>query len=250
MNEDASKLTASSSDIWYRLLFKVKIYEASGEQFQKLVSQLYEWAEPDFQSIAPWGNWGDGGNDGWIPSTGHYLQVYGPKPTTQWQPVDAVNKAIGDFKKLPEKWDDIRKYSFVVNDRYCGIPAPVASSLQQLKKEQSLEDAYAIGTGKLEGLFMALTEDQRQSILCGGVPVDLPDFIDPRSVGELLSHLADKPSRYSGFLDELPPDFEKKIAINGLSGQISHFLRAYSYQTATVQDFLNCRDSGLQQAIA
>lgn len=242
-------MTASSSNIWYRLLFKVKVYEASGDSFQKLVSQLYEWNDPDFQSIAPWGNWGDGGNDGWIASAGHYFQVYGPKPTTQWQPIDAVNKAIEDFKKLPAKWKDVRKYSFVLNDRYCGVPAPIASALQQLKAGYGLEDANVISTARLESLFMALAEDQRQIIVCGGVPVDFPDFVDPRAVGELLSHLADRPSFHSAFLNELPPDFEKKITLNGLSGHISQSLRAYSYQTTTVQEFLSCRDPGLQQSI-
>lgn len=243
-------MTASPSNIWYRLLFKVKIYEASGDSFQRLVSQIYEGSEADFQSIAPWGNWGDGGNDGWVPSAGQYFQVYGPKPTTQWQPNDAVNKAIDDFKKLPVKWKDIRKYSFVLNDRYCGIPAPVASALQQLKIDYNLENASAVNTAKLESLFMALEEDQRQAIICGGVPVGIPEFVDSRHIGELLSHLADKPSIQSGFLSELPPDFEQKITFNGLTEPIPAFLRAYSYQTTTVEDFLGPRDPGLQQAIA
>jgi hypothetical protein len=243
-------MKASPSNIWYRLLFRVKIYEASGDYFQKLVNQLYEWSNPDFQSITPWGNWGDGGNDGWVPAAGQYFQVYGPKPTTQWQPVDAVKKAVEDFNKLPEKWKDVRKYSFVLNDRYCGIPAPVASVLQQLKIDHNLEDAGAICTTKLENLFMDLEEDQRQVIVCGGVPIDLPDFIDPRSVGELLSHLADKPSFHSKFLNESPPDFEKKIIFNRLTGQIAEFLRVNSYYTANVEEFLSRRESGLQQAIA
>lgn len=243
-------MTSSSSNIWYRLLFRVKIHEASGDCFQKLVSQLYEGNMPGFQAIAPWGNWGDGGNDGWIPSLGQYFQIYGPKPTTQWQPLDAVNKAIADFKKLPEKWKNVRKYSFVLNDRYCGIPGPIASALQKLGFDHNLDDASAVGTANLERLFMALEEDQRQVIVCGGVPVDLPEFIDPRSVGELLAHLADKQLPHSKFLSDLPPDFETKITFNGLAGQIAQFLRTYSYQTEIVQEFLGRRDPGLQQAIA
>lgn len=243
-------MNVSSINFWYRLLFKVKIYEASGDSFQRLVSQIFEWSHPNFQSISPWGNWGDGGNDGWIPSSGQYFQVYGPKPTTQWKPVDVVHKAVEDFKKLPEKWRDIRKYSFVLNDRFSGIPSELASALQKLKLDHNLEDAGAIGSAELESLFMALEEDQRQVIVCGGVPYDIPDFIDSRAVGELLSHLADNSSFQSGFLDEPPPDFEIKMAFNGLSGQIVHLLRACSYQIITVEEFLRCRDAGLQQAIS
>lgn len=47
--------------------------------FQNLINSVFQGGPEEFQAIAPWGNKGDGGNDGYIQSTGHYLQVYGPK---------------------------------------------------------------------------------------------------------------------------------------------------------------------------
>jgi hypothetical protein len=72
---------ANGDKFWYRTLFRVKIYEASGDSFQRLVNELCQHSISGFQAISPWGNWGDGGNDGWVQEEQHYLQVYGPKPT-------------------------------------------------------------------------------------------------------------------------------------------------------------------------
>ena len=96
----------ATEDFVCRYFFRVKVHEASGDSFQRLFSHVMGYSDPRFQSITPWGNWGDGGNDGWIPEEGHYFQVYGPKPTTSNADAEttALKKAIDDFDKLPEKW--------------------------------------------------------------------------------------------------------------------------------------------------
>lgn len=239
-----------SNDYWYRLLFKVKLYEASGYAFQGLVEHLYQYGVTGFQSIAPWGNWGDGGNDGWIPETGHYLQIYGPKATTAWQPTDAVKKATTDFAKLPKKWSDVERYSFVLNDRFTGTPAPVARSLQELQNKHRLLSARSVDCAALESLFMSLAEDQRQ-VIVGGLPATTPGFVDSRAVGELLSGLADRIAPMAFLMSKNDaPDFDEKIIFNGLTEPVASYLRLYSYQTSTLDDFLGKRDIGLGQAIA
>ena len=124
----------SNDDYWYRTLFKIKLYEASGTSFQKLTNQLFQYGLEGFQSIQPYGSWGGGGNDGWVEKDGSYYQAYGPLPNSSNSPLVAVKKVVDNFKKLPEKWIDVKNYYFVYNDRYEGAPAPIASQLQLLKK--------------------------------------------------------------------------------------------------------------------
>lgn len=239
----------NSNDFWYRTLFKLKLYEAYGDGFQRLFNQLMEHSAIGFQAIAPRGNWGDGGNDGWIESAGHYFQVYGPKPTTEISPITVLEKATGDFKKLPQKWQDVRGYSFVYNDRLTGAPAPLASALQQLKSDYNLEEAKVMDSAELMRRFMALPEPLRQDIL-GSVPSEIADFIDPRAVGEVLTHIADSAGTLPAFLDEQAPDFDVKIRLNQITSPVSEYLRTFSWQANTVDEFLGTRGSGLQQLVA
>ncbi|MBU0676177.1 MAG: hypothetical protein KJ950_16180 [Proteobacteria bacterium] len=240
---------SANDNFWYRTLFKVKLFEASGTSFQQLINQLFQYSVEGFQSIQPWGDWGDGGNDGWIESKGSYYQVYGPTPTSSASPVAVVKKAVTDFEKLPEKWEDVKNYYFVYNDRYTGAPAPVASELQQLKKKHGLTDARVIAGAGLEAMFMGLDSEIRQ-VIVGGVPSCEITHVDPRSVGELLSHLADKNDIFPSFLHEEAPDFSEKIIFNGLTQPVSEYLKIFLYQASTINDFLLCRDVGLSQSIA
>lgn len=237
------------NNFWYRILFKIKLYEANGAAFQQFVNQLFDYSIEDFQSISPWGNWGDGGNDGWIPSKGHYYQIYGPKPNTKLNELQTVKKLIDDYNKLTDKWRNVISYYFVLNDRYTGVPAPVVNELQQLELESELQEARAIGSANLEKVFIELSNDCKELIV-GGIPNGSPDFIDSRCVGELLSHIADKPTNLPGFLNETAPIFEEKIKFNGITSPVSDYLKLYSYHVAAVDDFLAVRDPGLKQEIA
>lgn len=236
-------------DFWYRTLFKIKLYEASGDSFQKLFQDIMVYRDSNFQSIAPYGNWGDGGNDGWIPSENRYFQVYGSKPNTKVSPVDACNKATGDFDKLKQKWPEVQYYHFVYNDRYIGSPAPISSTLAQLKQVEKLSEASILDSAKLETYFMLLDNSHKSAIL-GSIPSEIPEFIDPTSISELLVHLADKVSPLLGFLNETSPDFDEKIKLNGISEPVNSSLKTFFYQSADVDEFLSKRDQGLTQKIS
>lgn len=74
------------------LQFKLKIYQATGEEFQRLFnSVMTAYYGVNYQSVRPWGNKGDGGNDGFLANKGHYFQVYAPSPTTKNNEVYIVN---------------------------------------------------------------------------------------------------------------------------------------------------------------
>lgn len=241
----------ATEDYYCRSIFQLHVHRASGDQFQRLFNQVMQYADSRFQPITPWGNWGDGGNDGWIPDDGHYFQVYGPKPTTSAEDSEtmALKKAVDDFDKLPEKWKNVRRYSFVMNDRFQGIPAPIGSSLQDLQIKKKLEFAKGFPMKDLLDYFMQLTLDKRQDII-GGIPAETVTFIDYRAVSELLTSLADNAASYLLFLKETAPEFEEKIKFNGLTPPVSSKLEALSYQVTLIDEFLKKRDSGLRQAIA
>lgn len=240
----------NNNNYWYRILFKVKVYEASGDSFQRLVNDLCQHSWVGFQAISPWGNWGDGGNDGWVQDDQHYLQVYAPKPTTRLNEVDAAKKSVNDFQKLLNKWPTIKKYSFVLNDRFVGIPAPVAHAMEEIKATHNLAQARPIGSADLESMFMGLSEDLRQ-IIVGGIPSCSLSAVDASAVGELLSNLADNITPLPPLLtNPNAPDFDEKIAFNGLTSPVSEYLRVSSYQASLVDEFLSRRDPGLQQAVS
>ncbi len=216
--------------------------------FQNLINSVFQGEATDFQAIAPWGNKGDGGNDGYFQSIGHYLQVYGPKAGSAWSPAAAAKKAEKDFQKLKNGWKGLRRYSFVLNDRFQGVPAPVEQSLQNIQENHGVV-ADAIACAQLTDRFTKLDEYKMMEIV-GGIPNDQPAFVDKRKVGELLEHLADKMLPKGLASKELAPDFEEKIEFNGLSDAIGARLRAYSYQGSDVQDFLDTRDQWLGEGIA
>jgi hypothetical protein len=238
----------SNENFWFRTLFKLKLYEVSGESFQRLFNDIASYRYPDFQAVAPYGNQGDGGNDGWFPDEKRYCQVYGKKANSDANLPYILKKATGDFDKLKTKWGQIDYYHFVYNDRFEGAPAPIGQELLELKKQHKLTEASVWDSRKLERLFMELDDDKKSCIL-GSIPVDIP-FIDSRLVAELLKHLADNISPSVSLLNQTAPDFNEKIQFNGLTPPVSIFLKNYSYQTQDVDEFLIKRDIGLKQSIA
>lgn len=227
----------------------MKLSEASGDSFQRLFNEIACYRYSGFQAVAPYGNQGDGGNDGWIADENRYCQVYGKKASSKIDLPTTLKKVTDDFEKLQKNWGQIDCYHFVYNDRFEGAPAPIGKTLLELKRQYHLTEASVWDSRKLEQLFMELDNGQKQSII-GGIPSDIPDFIDSRMVAELLKHLADNVSQKILLLDELAPIFDEKIKLNGLTPPVSTYLKAYSYQTQEVDDFLDKRDIGLKQSIA
>ena len=136
-----------------------------------------------------------------------------------------------------------------MNDRFQGIPAPIASALQKLEKDKKLTKARGFPMTELMEFFMLLALDKRQDII-GGIPPADVTFVDPREVSELLKSLADNADTHLTFLTDTAPDFDEKIKFNGLTDPVSAKLKALSYQVSLIDEFLDKRDFGLRQAIA
>lgn len=237
-----------SADYWYRLHFKLRLYEADGQSFQRLASDILHASFPGFVAVAPSGALGDGGNDGFVPQEQHYFQVYGPQAASSQRPAWAVRKAVADFEKLRRNYPGIQRYSFVYNDRYQGVPRNVLDALAKMQTQTGIA-CRIVASRHLTDWFMNLSEDRRAGIIAG-VPTALPEWIDPRALGEVVAHLALHDTSWDGMSRRIAPDFDKKIQFNGLNGFAAARLRSMSYQAGSVDAFFETRDAHLAQAVA
>lgn len=104
------------------LQFNEKIYKYDFGTYQSFFEDVMGKAYPDFQKIRPYGNRGDGGNDGFREKLGIYYQLYAPlKP--EEKEAEAAEKFEKDFNTLKEKWDhiaEIKEFHFVYNEKFRG----------------------------------------------------------------------------------------------------------------------------------
>lgn len=240
----------NEDDYWFMLQFKLKLYQAVGEEFQRLFNGVMTaYHGVNYQSVRPWGKAGDRGNDGFLAKEGHYFQVYAPSPTSKINDVYAANKAKDDFQKLKENHANLKHYSFVLNDRFVGVPHPVTQALTEITQMHNIP-ALAFNSGHLEQLFLKLDNHQKMNVVLG-VPLEAPAWVDPRKVAELLEHL----SRSFDFTlnlmtgQDTAPEFEKKIQFNNLNSGIAQYLRIAANQIGHVNVFFDVRP-GLAQYIA
>ena len=226
-----------------RKLFKLCVHESSGAAYQKLFEKVMGHAEPGFVPIKPYGSFGDRKNDGYVPSTGTYHQVYAPEDSTSSRvAVAAARKARDDFSGLLEAWDantPIQSYRFVFNDRYYGSPPIVEEALAGIRNENGI-DASVMLARHLEDLALELDYDQLVDIL--GSPVPAPDPLLPDVdfvlVGEIVDHLLTAKVPFTPESLRIP-DFDEKIAFNELTSTVAACLRVGAFQTEAVDDFFS-----------
>lgn len=144
------------------LQFWEKIYQKSYSEYQAFFEDIMQLAYPDFQKVRPYGNDGDGGNDGYRPEKGIYYQVYSPKNPKEKEAV-AATKLTNNFKTLKEKWDPINKineYNFTFNDKNTGVSIKIRAALSKLAfKYKGIK--FKLFTPKdLENIFFTLTNNQ------------------------------------------------------------------------------------------
>ncbi|EKD28835.1 MAG: hypothetical protein ACD_79C00188G0006 [uncultured bacterium] len=158
------------------LQFKIKIYEKNGTEFQSFFENIMEKAYLDYQKIRPYGNKGDGGNDGYRKKSGIYYQIYAPI-TPKINESDAAKKLQKDFIKLQSKWTKIsaiKEYNFVFNDKFGGSVLLLEEAMSNLKKSNPEINFNLFLAKDLENVFFQLSEtdilnlnfniDKRQAI--------------------------------------------------------------------------------------
>lgn len=143
------------------LQFSIKIFKKSGTEFQSFFENIMERAFSDFQKIKPYGNKGDGGNDGYRKNSGIYYQVYAPNEP-KINESKASKKLKEDFGKLQKSgWDEISKvkeYNFVFNDKYSGSIQQLEQATSELKKDNPNIEFKLFLAKNLETVFFKLEE--------------------------------------------------------------------------------------------
>jgi hypothetical protein len=226
-----------------RRLLRLRVYQAKGQAYQSLFEKVMQWRDPDFVVIKPHGSIGDRKNDGYCPSTGTYYQVYAPwNPSSRNSEVTAARKAADDFESLREYWQEIhpvKNYRFVFNDEFRGSSPALEKALSRISNLHRV-DARAFLTRNLEDEALLLDEDHLMEILNSPVPsVELLDSIDFSTLREVVNHImtSRKAVTFTGLLNA--PDFNEKIAFNGLSPSVATLLTHGSYQEEAVRDYFS-----------
>jgi hypothetical protein len=206
-----------------RRLFMCRVTLANATAFQSLFWDVMKAkCGQDFATVAPQGQKGDGGNDGYHTIEKHYYQLFAPV-----SPKDKIATAIGklttDFAKVLAQWggkkgSGLLRFSFAFNDKYEGAPKEIEKELDELRKKHKKIKFAQYCCRDLETDFMALPETEWDRILGGTVP-------DPARVGnldysvlrEVIRHVMSADIAESESRLDLPPELDQKIALNKLS---------------------------------
>jgi hypothetical protein len=218
-------------------LFKLKIHESSGLEFETLFTKIMYYAEPQFCQVKPWGNIGDRKNDGFVKEKGIYYQVYAPENPKDSYP-NIVRKLKTDFNGLIKHWKGVKEFFFVFNDKYQGLNADCQHEIDDIKTQYNLQKTGFVLPKDLENILMNLSEDQIEMIV-GKIP-------DPANIKVLsfsiIDEIINKIKQFPCVEDNaklVVPDWEQKIKFNNLSSSVGSRLTNGSFYLGQLNDYLN-----------
>lgn len=225
-------------------MFKNKIYQYEGQQFEDFFVEIMQKADPRFQPVKAYGNIGDRKNDGFIKEDGVYYQIFAPEEITKDKTIYEATKKLGeDFVKLFNYWNGIspiEEYYFVINDKYRGIPEPVLTKIIELEKREEYQ-GIKIKVFSANDLFMIFNqlEDEMKREIVGFIPNEILSILEYEALHETVTYLMniELPIDYGDNL--VVPDFDGKIEFNHLSKVVNDELVMGSYQDGTLQKYFN-----------
>lgn len=220
-----------------RKIFKLKIHEANGQEFENIFTAIMNYVETGFQSIKPWGNIGDRKNDGYIKSKGMFFQVFSPEDITKSYP-KVVKKLKNDFNGLIKQWSPVNEFYFVVNDKYLGVNADCEQTIEAIKQKHGLKNAGFRIAADLENLLFSLDEDQVFAVI-GFLPDPATIQLDYSVLSEILSHLMILSLPKTKDSSIIYPDWDEKIAFNNLDSLEAKYLNDGFLQIGSLDEYLN-----------
>ncbi len=222
-----------------RMLFKCKVLSLEGQSFENFFSSIMVKYNPNFELVKPYGNIGDRKNDGFDKIIGEYFQVYAPENIQKSATInDAVRKLEKDFQGLYDYWNTlcpIKKFNFVINDKYKGVPPEVHTTLLNLAKKYPTVNFNIFATNKLEDVFMNLDEDSIIEIV--GCIVNPALQLDFSALTDVINFLMNTKEEHKREEDLQIADFNEKIAFNNLNEEIASLLKAANYQVGNLETF-------------
>lgn len=241
----------NADKIYATLRFKNKIYESQGQTFEDFFVLIMTKVYENFQPVRAYGRIGDKKNDGFDKTTGAYYQVFSPEDITKNSTIrEAVSKLENDFRELYENWNNcclIKKYYFVINDKYKGIDPLITQKAIDLDNEFTNVDINIFLVKDLQREFEKLNDVDVMEII-GFIPsVSLPN-IEYGALGDVVSYLMSIELPESKNEKLVVPDFDEKIQFNGLSEEIKIILQRGSYQEGILKTFFN-ENPGLKEEL-
>lgn len=227
-----------------RILLKNKVLGYSGQKFEDLFVEIMTKSNIEFQAVKAYGNIGDKKNDGFIRSTGTYYQVFAPENIEKKRAVyNAEKKLETDLRGLVKNWDDvckIKKFFFVINDKYTGIPQPIIAKIIELNKLEEFSDIDidVFSAKDLEKVFDSLDDGQIYDIV-GCIPNQDMPLLEYDALQETVSYLMNIEMEDIGGENLVVPDFDEKIEFNGLSQTVNNKLVSGSYQEGALLKYFN-----------
>ena len=235
-----------------RKMFRLRVYEAKAAEYQRLFEKVMQYRDRNFVPIRPYGNIGDRKNDGYIPTTGAYFQVYAPENPGGQNPTKAATKAAEDLAGIVKHWNQttpIQTFRFVYNDGYHGSTPLLEEALGRIRKEYSI-DARALLAKDLEEEALQLPEDELADVINGPVPrLELWPSVDFSILREVVNHVltTKKPISPTSLLRV--PNFEGKIQFNGLTKHVATLLTVGSYQNEAIADYFSTNSAFARQRL-
>lgn len=148
----------------YQNELQLIIHSLDGLFFQNFFNDLMKLSRPDFQVVR---QKNDGGNDGFIPNTGTYYQVFAPEILAKDNVNKGAFKIINDFENLLRNWSDavpVEKYIFVFNDKRKGTNKDLHKKIAQINKEYALE-ATLYDSRDVSRIFNDLSDEHKENLI-------------------------------------------------------------------------------------
>lgn len=227
-----------------KIIFKNRILAYKGQQFEDFFISLMSIYNTNFKPVKAYGRLGDRKNDGFDKTTGTFYQVFAPEDLNREGTIkDGVRKLKEDFEGLYEKWNNIcpiKKYYFVANDRYDGVPVPIHDMAIELSKQSSYShiDIDILGARDLEKIFNSLDIFEKQDIV-GFIPEQSMPMVEYDALNETVKFLLNIECDINYLENLIVPDFDEKISFNGLSQGVKSQLTIGSYQEGILREYFN-----------
>ena len=199
--------------------------------------------------MQPYGNVGDRKNDGYIPNSGTFYQLYAPtRPGERLG--SAAKKLVTDFDGLRKYWQaqcPIKSFRFAFNDEYGGSVKPLEDALAAIASAHKITAAPFL-CKDLEAEALSLPDDKLQDVLGMIIPESgLIADADYYAVRDVVEHVMASNAELIPEGKLLAPEFDAKIRFNGLSERVAHLLRNAALQTDVVDDFFSNRSGTHRQ---
>jgi hypothetical protein len=229
-----------------RILFKNKIYESDGQAFEDLFNRVFQNGNANFKKVKAQGSYGDRKNDGFDSHTGTYYQVYAPEDLPSKEK-DGAEKLETDFNGLKSHWESkgmtIKKFYYVINDKYKGVYPTIYTSVGQLNQKNEIIEIDVIRAHHLEDKFISQSDIHIMDIV-GSIPNPYQmNDVDYEILTEVVNYILnyDVPDNE----EEIPsnPNFDEKIEFNNLSEHVAKFLQFGRQQTFVINDFFKLNSS-------